>query len=161
MNIDVRNHVIYLLDTYHKRARQIAVLRYELTNPAMVTDSEVLEAMQFARSEGIRRPAGHISNKTLHIALNYREQAKRINAENLDEISTELVKLTEEQSRLEYFVSLLEPRQEKILRLTCFERVPQEAVAKELGITVRRVQAIKAQAIDELAEMYELAGNLK
>ena len=102
---------------------------------------------------------GHISNKTLHIALNYREQAARINAESLDEISRELVSLMEEQDRLEYFVSLLEPRQEKVLRRTCFERVPQETVAEELGVTVRRVQNIKSQAIDELAEMYGLAAN--
>lgn len=158
---DMRKYVTQLLETYHKRARQIAVLRYELSNPQKITEDEMLDVMQFARTEGSGRTAGHISNKTLHIALNYREQAARINAESLDEISRELVSLMEEQDRLEYFVSLLEPRQEKVLRRTCFERVPQETVAEELGVTVRRVQNIKSQAIDELAEMYGLAANRK
>ena len=107
------------------------------------------------------RPDGHISNKTLYIALNYREQAELLNAETLSEISAELIELVQEQARLEYYISLLEPRQERVLRLTCFVKIAQESVAEELGVTVRRVQDIKAQAIGELAEMYGFTAKLK
>ena len=69
--------------------------------------------------------------------------------------------LEQEQARLEYYISLLDPRQERVLRLTCFEKIAQEAVAEELGVTVRRVQDIKAQAISELAEMYSLTAGRK
>jgi len=48
-----------------------------------------------------------------------------------------------------------------VLRLTCFEKIAQESVAEELGVTVRRVQDIKAQAIGELAEMYGFTAKLK
>ena len=44
---------------------------------------------------------------------------------------------------------------------TYFERVTQEAVAKELGVTVRTVQDIKAKAIGELAEMYSFSEKVK
>lgn len=161
MNADMKKHVVHLLDTYHKRARQIAILRYELSNPAKITEEEMIDTMQFAHQEGGGRPDGHISNKTLYIALNYREQAELLNAETLSEISAELMELVQEQARLEYYISLLEPRQERVLRLTCFEKIAQESVAEELGVTVRRVQDIKAQAIGELAEMYGFTAKLK
>ena len=116
--------------------------------------------MSYARQQGGGRPEGHISNKTLYIALNYQEQAERLNTEVFSEISAKLVELEREQSRLEYYMSLLESRQELVLRRSYFERVAQEKVAEELGISVRRVQDIKAQAIENLAEMYDFTAEL-
>lgn len=86
----------------------------------------------------------------------YREKAEALSAEAIAEITAELLDLIQEQDRLKYYISLLEPRQERVLRRTCLERAGQDAVAEELGVTVRRVQDIKAQAIAELAEMYLL-----
>ena len=161
MNTEMKKHVVYLLDTYHKRARQIAVLRYELSHPVKITEEEMIDTLQFAHQEGAGQTEGHISNKTPYIALNYREKAGLLNAETLGEISAELMDLEQEQARLEYYISLLDPRQERVLRLTCFEKIAQESVAEELGVTVRRVQDIKAQAISELAEMYSLTAGRK
>lgn len=160
MNIEMKKHVINLLDSYHKRVREIALLRYELAHPSQVTENEVIGAMSYARQQGGGRPEGHISNKTLYIALNYQEQAERLNTEVFSEISAKLVELEREQSRLEYYMSLLESRQELVLRRSYFERVAQEKVAEELGISVRRVQDIKAQAIENLAEMYDFTAEL-
>lgn len=156
MNADMKKYVVHLLDTYHKRARQIAVLRYEISHPVKISEDEMIDALQFARQDCPGRTEGHISNKTPCIALNYQEKAGRLNAEILGEISAELLALEQEQARLEYYISLLEPRQEQVLRRTCFEKATQEAVAGELGVTVRRIQDIKTRAISELAEMYGL-----
>ena len=57
-------------------------------------------------------------------------------------------------------MSLLEPRQEQVLRKAYLEKAPQEQVARELGVSVRRVQDIKAKAIDALAEMYAFTAKL-
>lgn len=161
MNTETKKHVVDLLATYRKRARQIAVLRYELSNPAKITEAEMIDTMQFARPEGPGGTAGRISDRTPYIALSYQDQAERLNSEAVSEITAELLRLSREQARLEYYVSLLEPRQERVLRLTCFEGAGQDAVAQELGVTLRRVQDIKAQAINELAEMYEFTVNMK
>ena len=161
MNTDMKKHVVHLLDTYHKRARQIAVLRYELSDPVKITEEEMIDTLQFAHREDAGHTEGHISNKTPYIALNYREKAGLLNDETLSEIAAELMDLEQEQARLEYYISLLEPRQERVLRRTCFEKAAQEAVAEELGVTVRRVQDIKAQAVSELAEMYGLTAGRK
>ena len=146
MNTEMKNRVLELLDNYHKRARLIALLRYELAHPAQVTEKDLIGAMNFARQEGAGRPEGHISNKTLYIALNYQDQARQLNAETFQEISAQLMKLEQEQDRLNYYLSLLEPRQEQ--------------VARELGVSVRSVQDIKAKAIDALAEMYAFTAGL-
>ena len=50
MNADMKKHVVHLLDTYHKRARQIAILRYELSSPAKITEEEMIDTMQFESS---------------------------------------------------------------------------------------------------------------
>ena len=160
MNTEMKNRVLELLDNYHKRARLIALLRYELAHPAQVTEKDLIGAMNFARQEGAGRPEGHISNKTLYIALNYQDQARQLNAETFQEISAQLMKLEQEQDRLNYYLSLLEPRQEQVLRKAYLEKVPQEQVARELGVSVRSVQVIKAKAIDALAEMYAFTAGL-
>ena len=132
----------------------------QLAHPAQVTEKDLIGAMNFARQEGAGRPEGHISNKTLYIALNYQDRARQLNAETFQEISAQLMKLEQEQDRLNYYLSLLEPRQEQVLRKAYLEKVPQEQVARELGVSVRSVQDIKAKAIDALAEMYAFTAGL-
>ena len=60
-----------LLETYHDRERMIAVLRYELEHPGKISSAEQIEAMNYGHGDGIGGTKGHISNKTLYIALNY------------------------------------------------------------------------------------------
>lgn len=160
MNTEIKNCVMNLLANYHSRKREIALLQYELTCPAKVTEDDMIAAMTYARPEELGRPAGHISNKTLYIALNYQERAEQINANNFAEIHARLTKLQQEQDRLDYYISLLEPRQKLILTRTYIDRTSNEDVAKEIGISVRRLQELKAQAVENLAEMYEFTAGL-
>lgn len=73
MNAEMKNYVIKLLETYHDRERKIAVLRYDLEHPSEVGVTEQIEAMNYGSGEGVGHSKGHISNKTLYIALNYEE----------------------------------------------------------------------------------------
>jgi len=160
MNAELKKYVTDLLNDYQKRARKIALLHHELAEPSKITDHEMIDAMNFAHHDGMGRSEGHISNKTLYIALNYQEKAERLNAEAFNEVSARLTKLEREQSTLEYYVSLLESRQRQVIQKIYFERASQEQVAKELDLSVRRVQDIKAQAIVELVEMYAFTASL-
>lgn len=101
-------YVLKLLESYNERERKIAVLRYNLEHPAKVSRSEQIEAMNFGHGDGLDHSAGHISNKTLYIALNYEEQAERMNAESAHEIAKELFALECEQRRLTYFIRTLD-----------------------------------------------------
>ena len=73
-------YVLKLLESYNERERKIAVLRYNLEHPTTVSRAEQIEAMNFRHDDSLGHSAGHISNKTLYIALNYEEQAERMNA---------------------------------------------------------------------------------
>lgn len=160
MNANMKEYVMNLLDGYHRRAREIALLRYELAHPVRVTDQEMIGAMNFARQTGMGHPEGHISDKTFYIALNYQEQASRLNDETTGELSARLIALEREQARLEYYMSLLEPRQAQILRGIYIEKKPRETVAEEQGLSVRRLQEVKALAVDNLTEMYDFTAML-
>ena len=160
MNANMKEYVMNLLDGYHRRAREIALLRYELAHPVRVTDQEMIGAMNFARQTGTGYLEGHISDKTFYIALNYQEQASRLNDETTGELSARLIALEREQARLEYYMSLLEPRQAQILRGIYIEKKPRETVAEELGLSVRRLQEVKALAVDNLTEMYDFTAML-
>lgn len=161
MNTDMKRRVIGLLETYPDRKRKIDALRYELANPARITQTEQLEAMTYAHGDTEGRPgAGHISNKTLYIALNYQNKTEKLNASVVDEVAGQLYEAEQEQSRLEYYVSFLESRQADVIRRIYFEQEPQEAVAKALNISVRTVQAVKAKAVNALVELYSLTGKL-
>ena len=155
-------YVLKLLESYNERERKIAVLRYNLEHPAKVSRSDVfvvrqanhVKAMNFRHGDSLGHSAGHISNKTLYIALNYEEQAERMNAESAHEIAKELFALECEQRRLTYFIGLLDKRQAEVIRLVFVDGIPTKEVAASFGLTYRTIDRIKRTAIENLAEMY-------
>ena len=154
MNAEMKNYVIKLLETYHDRERKIAVLRYDLEHPSEVGVTEQIEAMNYGSGESVGHSKGHISNKTLYIALNYEEQAKQLNAESAKEIADELFILERRQKKLLYYISLLEKRQAEVVHMVYMEGVSTKKAAEQHGLTVRTIERIRKDAVDNLAEMY-------
>ena len=153
-----RAYVVQLLESSMKRAQQIALLRYELEHPAHVSPEEMIGAMSFAHGDSSAKAMGHVSNKTLYIALNYREQTDKVNAEAMNEVAARLVKLEQEQNRLMHYVSLLDQRQERAIRLFYFDGIPWGEVAQQIGVALRTVHKIRTEAIAQLTKMYEFTG---
>lgn len=158
MRVELKLHIIQLLEAYREREQKIALLHYELEHPARVFPDEMLNSMAFGHGDGAGRSPGHISNKTMYIALNYQEQAEKLNTGNVDEIAAQLVELEREQSRLRYYASLLDVREEEVIRLAYFDGCSWSETAKKIGVVSRTVHRIKDRAIDRLAEMYDFAG---
>jgi len=160
MNSNMKSHVINLLETYLKREQQIDLLHYEMRHTARVSPEEVIDGMSLGHSDipgGSVK--GHISNKTMYIALNYQERMERMNEESMNEIAQCLLELEAEQDRLRYYVSLLEKREAAVVRLSYFEGVSQDVAAESLGIVPRTMRRIKREAIEKLVEMYSFAGH--
>ena len=150
----MENYVIDLLETYRDRERKINILRYNMEHPAKVGGIEQIESMNYGRNDNAGHTKGHISNKTLYIALNYEEQAAKANAEMLSEIADELFELERQQKRLVYYVGLLEKRQADIVRFIYMEGLSTKAVADRYALTYRTIDRIKSAAVKNLAEMY-------
>lgn len=161
MNDDMKSYVVSLLETCQERKRKIALLHYELDHPAHTSESEMIGAMALGHGVGSGggHVEGHISDKTLYIALNYQSKVDKLNADTKEEIVVQLVELEQEQKRLEYYASLLEKRQNMVISLAYFEGLPWDEVAKAVGVAVRTVHKIKNQALDQLAGMYRFTGH--
>jgi len=157
MNMEIRNFVIDLLENYHRREREIAVLRYEMDHPPRVTHDEVIEAMSFSRSDDSGHVQGHISDKTMYIALNYREKANQANAEIMERVAVRLLELEQEKNKLDYYISLLDKRQTEVIRLFYIDKKPKDEIVKQLGLSSRTIHDVKNAAIDSLTELYCLA----
>lgn len=163
MNDDMRSYVLNLLETCQDRERKIALLHYELEHPAHASETEMISAMALGHGVGSGggHVEGHISDKTLYIALNYQSKVDKLNADTKEEIVVQLVELEQEQKRLDYYISLLNERQAKVIKLTFFEGYAQNDVARKLAIVPRTVRRIKDEGVDKLVEMYSFAENLR
>lgn len=161
MSIDTKTYVIGLLESYQIRSKQIELLHYELSHPARVSANEMIGALAMAHGDRSIQSQGHASDKTLYIALNYQERTRQANYDASSEVIERLVTLEQEQERLKYYVSLLNERQENVIKLTYFEGRTQDDVATKLDIAKRTVQMLKAQAIDALAAMYDYTTALR
>lgn len=161
MDNDMRDHVVYLLESSQERKRKIALLHYELEHPVHTTEDEMISAMALGHGDGSGGgfPDGRISDKTFYIALNYQNRAGKLNSDTKKEIVLQLVELEQVQERLEYYTSLLEKRQALVIRLAYFEGLPWDEVAEKAGTAVRTVHKIKNQALTQLAEMYQFTGH--
>lgn len=158
--METRIKVQKLLEQYPELIRRISILRFELQRPPTISPEEMIDSMNFVRGSGEGHVAGAISNKTMYIALNYREHAERINRERLDEIASRLVPMERSIERLQHYVSLLDTRMAQVIRSYYFDSQSWEDIAGHLDLSIRSVQKLKNAAIDKLVEMYEFAENV-
>ena len=163
MNTDMKMNVVNLLESYSVRERQIALLHYEMQHAAHLSSDEVIDSMSFGHGENMGGSSnkGHISNKTMYIALNYQERMECMNAETTNEIAQRLLELETEQDRIRYYVSLLEKREARVIRSFYIEGRSWEEIAQEIAVALRTVHKIKNRAISHLAELYAYKANLK
>ena len=155
MNTDMKAHVISLLETYLERERQISLLHYEMQHSARVSPEEMIDGMSLGHGTSMGGSGkGHISNKTMYIALNYQERVDHMNAEAANEIAQRLLELEAEQDRIRYYVSLLEKRESEVIRSFYIEGISWDEIARKIGVALRTVHKIKNRAINHLVELY-------
>lgn len=128
---------------------------------AHISPEEMIDTMALGHGDSLGGSGkGHVSNKTMYIALNYQEQMDRMNAEAAGEIAQRLLELEGEQDRLRYYVSLLEKREAEVIRMAFFEGLGQDNIATSLGVVPRTMRRIKQAALEKLTEMYAFTDGL-
>lgn len=158
MNTKTKDYVVNMLESCQDRAKKIALLRYELEHPARVSPEEVIDAMSFGHGDGIGGGKGHISNKTLYIALNYLDRMDSANKSAVEDIVLRLRELEQEQDKLLYYISLLEPKLKEVIDLLYLKGEPFEKAEKDLEISSKTLRKLRNSAVDALAAMYEFVG---
>lgn len=157
MSTEMFAYVVRLLENYRSVQQRIAVLRYELSHPSNILPDEMLGALAYPKQgSGIRSSAGHISDKTFYIAMNYHEKAEALNRENAASVSGQLVKLEQKIARLEHCVSQLPAAQAAVIRGIYFHGHSLKELAAELHISERTVQRYRNSGLQGLVEMYQI-----
>lgn len=154
-NEGVRQYVVNLLESYSDTQKKIALLRYELEHPAKISAEEMIDAMAFSRGDGVGRTEGTVSNKTMFIAMNYRQQADRLNREEMDDLAQRLIPLENEINRLHYYLDMLDDAQREIIQLYYFERNSLRDISQKINISIRRLRDRKDEAVENLVQMYD------
>lgn len=161
-NAEQRDRVIEILKKYPHKKKQINLLRYELDHPSHISEKELIESLSLAKSEdgGVRSP-GHISNKTMMIALQYQDVAVRMNSDVVAEITQELSALEAELERIDYYLTLLDEGQALVLRRYYIEQKPWAEIEAECGLSQRALIKRRDDGVRELSEMFGFLGRIK
>jgi hypothetical protein len=153
--------VIEILQSYRSKKRMIQQLEFELQNPSQISATELLRAMSIGGAGYSTVHSGGISDKTMSVVAHYSDTADRLNIETLEEIKRELRVLEIETSKLELYVSLLDERQARIIRLRDFEGKSWNYLEAELKMSERRLRAHRMAGIAELASMFGFIETIK
>jgi len=151
--------VVGRLKAYTAMKRRVEQLHFELGHSNIIGEKELIECMALgAHTEGQSNSGGnHLSDRTMAIALRYRDDISKMNKETIIEVYKDLSYLEMEVKRLEYYVSLLAESEASVIRLMYFERKPWETIEKVLYISRQTIYRRRKKAVGELADMYSLA----
>ena len=112
--------------------------------------------MSYAHGDSTSRRLGHIYNKTRYIALNYQEQADKLNTGTVDEIARQLMDLERVQAQLDYCISLLDNRQKQVILALYIEGLKMKEIEQRLEYSAKTVRKLRDEAIDTLTGLYNL-----
>lgn len=161
-NAEQRKRVVETLKGYPKKQKQISVLRYELEHPSHVSEEELIESLSLAKSEtGGGKSPGHISNKTMMIAMQYQDAAARMNSDVVAEIAQELSALEAEVERIDYYLTLLDEGKALVLRRYYIEQKSWAEIEAEFGLSQRALIKRRDDGVGELAEMFGFLGRIR
>jgi len=161
--MDITATVIELLKTHKRKKRTIEQLKFELDNPPRLSEDEIIRGLSLGSSipgSGIIN-RNHISDKTMAIAMKFREAGEELMNETVTQIAKELADLETDVARMEHYLSLLQEKYATVIRMYYFNGLQNLQIAEKLGITVPTVIYRKNAATKELVAMYELLYSVK
>lgn len=156
-----REDVIKLLITYPQLQKKINLLEYERLHPSKISEDEVISGLAFAHPlEGGTITTGHISNKTMQIALNFQDETERLNYATILEIDQELHVLQQRIEKIEFYVSQLEKKQAEVIRKYYFEEKTWPEIQKAMHISSRTLSKYRDDGLDALSAMGQYMGEV-
>lgn len=153
--------VIEALKNYPEQQKKIRLLRYELEHPTQVSEEELIESLSLSKSTDGGGPSGHISNKTMMIALQFQDEAQRMNSEVVIQIAQDLHILEAETARVDYYISLLDLEQAQVIRGYYLEKKQWADMETETGLTQRALLKRRDAGVAELSDMFEFLGRIR
>jgi len=159
----MRAEVIERLRTYPEIKRRIGQLRFELDNFPVIDECDFIESLALGAhpdGQGYRH-GGHPSDKTMAIALQYKNIKREREDDSYFDIKRELRSLEPEARRLEHYVSILGSPETDAIRLLYFERKTWDEAAHQLNTSRQTLSRYRKSAINGLASMYAALSGIK
>ena len=153
--MEIRDYILYVLEHYNQMRAEMDTLRFELQNLNRIKDSEIIESMTFATPQGERVNTSERTDKTSRIALAYKEQRNRIQAEAVQELAGHLSQLALEIERLDFYIGQLPPFEASILKEHYFENYSWRELQDLKGISTKTLIRRRDEAVAKLVQLYE------
>lgn len=152
-----KERVIQELKGYVCKQKRAALLRYELSHRPSVSELEVMEGMALSCGGSGMISTGRISNRTMRIALQYRETTDHINGDVVLEISQEIYALETEMEKVDLYVNMLGEEKALLMRACYMSEHPKKLIdlSREMGLSERTLFRYQAEALAELADMFD------
>lgn len=144
-----------LIRDYPKNKMELKCLENQLRNFRGISETEMIDSMQFSHPEGERVQTSGVSDKTARIAVNYRERMERINREWYEHLEQQYFSLSEEITFLESAVKSLPGKMGEIMQDLIFNQTSWDDLAEKHYMSRRSVGRYRQKAIEELETLYE------
>lgn len=152
---EYQEKIIELLKSYPHLQSQLKLLRYELSQKAVIDPESVIEGMALSSARfGVQRGGGHISDKTMMIALEYERQFDQLKNDLTAQLVEEIMPLQADLDRIEFYVAMLSEKEAQVIRMYYFESNTWAKLQEKLGITKSTLINRRDAAINKLAKMY-------
>ena len=157
----IREQVVEDLKEYPDLKKKVILLRYEQEHPARISDSEVIDSMALSRPicDGTK-PSGFISDKTMRIAAQFRDEKDRLNQGTMMEITQELHHIENRISKLDFYISQLEDDQAEVIRKYYFERKTWGELQQDMHLSPRTLIKRRNDGLEALVSIYEYIGEV-
>ena len=151
---DVKKYVIELLKSHNALEQERKMLLYEQEQLEKLSEDETIESMTFATGSGERVDSGDVSDKTVSIALNYRQRHQEQKAQALFEITSRIDWIEDTLLRLDFYIDGLAAHQASILRDYYFEGYTWRELQDLRGVTFKTLMKYRDEAVKALAAKY-------
>ena len=153
--------IVEKLKLYPTMQEKLKLLRFELGKVARISEDEVMTSLAYGCQSCEKISSGNADSrdKTLKVALSYKSMAEQMNSQAVAEIAHELGEVSTEIERVDYYLSLLSPDHEQVIRLIYFEKKTWYEIENETGFSRRTLTKRRSEAVDRLMPMYNYTGD--
>lgn len=161
--MDMKEYITELLGEYNSKKRHIELLRFELENLSPISDKEIIESLALGSSAsfGGGTDSTSFSDKTMMIAMKYRDAGDQLIDQVQTQITQELKSIEVEIDRLDYYLSLLEANRASVIRRFYIDKETIASIAASMNISKGTVVSWRNSAMEELISMYRYWGEVK
>lgn len=153
----MKGYVEKMINNYQDMLERRKAISIQLASleKSKVSLDELIEVMTFSHPEGERVQTSGTSDKVARIALKYREDNKRINAEAIDYWLKRYDQLNNEIVFLENAISSLSEECKDVMEALVIKGMTWDEASYVLCISIASIQRIRNKALNELVRIYQ------